>query len=110
MKTVGKSATILESRLSQQLGRNDDVVAIEEEVQEHIEEDNVEKAARDNATGVPVPIVRRSKKMKEADEAVDSREEVEEQAADSRMDKVAFEDGISPASAKEYIRRGRDHD
>jgi NCAIR mutase (PurE)-related protein len=96
--------------LNQQIGTNDDVVAIEEEVQEQIEEDNVEKAARENARGVPVPTVRSSKEMEAADDAVTSREEVEEQAAESRMDKVVFEDGISPASAKEYIRNGRDHD
>jgi hypothetical protein len=31
------------------------------------------------------------------------KEEVGEQAEESRIDKVAFEDGISAASAKEYI-------
>ena len=66
MKTVGKAATIPESRLSIQAATNEDAVA--------------------------------------------SREEVEEQAEESRIDKVAFEDGISTASAKEYIRRGRTHD
>jgi NCAIR mutase (PurE)-related protein len=76
MKTVGKSANILESRLSQHIERNDDVVAIEEEIQEQIEEDNVEKAARENATGVPVPIVRSNKEMETADDAVASREEL----------------------------------
>ena len=110
MKTVGKSANILESRLNQQIGTNDDVVAIEEEVQEQIEEDNVEKAARENARGVPVPTVRINKEVGTADDAVASREEVDEQAEESRIDKVAFKDGISTASAKEYIRRGRDHD
>jgi len=50
MKTVGKSANIPESRLSQQNGTNDDVVAMEEEAQEQIEEDHVEKAARENTT------------------------------------------------------------
>jgi len=110
MKTFGKSANTRESRLSQQIGTNDDVVTIEEEVQEQIEKDSVEKEARENATGVPVPIVRSSQEMETADDAVASSEEVEEQAAESRMDKVVFEDGISPASAKEYIRNGRDHD
>jgi hypothetical protein len=110
MKTVEKYATTPESQLSQQIGTNDDVVAIEEEVQEQIEEGNVEKAARGNATGVPVPIVRINKEIETADEAVASREEIEEQAEESRIDKVAFEDGINTASAKEYIRRGRDHD
>ena len=109
MKTVGKSANILESQLSQQIGANDDAVAIEEEVQEQMEEDNVKKAARENAKGVPAPIVRSSKEMETDNDTVASRKEVEEQAAESRIDKVAFEDGISPASAKEYVRRGRDH-
>jgi hypothetical protein len=48
--------------------------------------------------------------IKTADDAAASREEVEEQAEESRIDKVAFEDGVSIASAQEYIRRGRDHD
>jgi NCAIR mutase (PurE)-related protein len=109
MKTVRKSGNVQESQLSQQIGTNDDAVAIEEEVQEQIEEDNVEKAAHENAKGVPALIVRSSKEMEAADDAVASREEVEEQAAESRIDKVAFKDGISPASAKEYVRRGRDH-
>jgi hypothetical protein len=41
---------------------------------------------------------------------VASREEIEEQAEESRIDKVAFEDGISTPSAKEYLQRGRTND
>jgi len=52
MKTVGKSATIPESRLSKQIATNDDAAANEEEVEEQIEEDNVKKAARENGTGI----------------------------------------------------------
>ena len=109
MKTVGKSATIPKSRLSKQIATNDDAAANEEEVEEQIEEDNVEKAARENRTGVPTPLMS-NKQIESADDAVASRKEVEEQAEESRIDKVAFEDGISTASAKEYIRRGRTHD
>jgi hypothetical protein len=45
-----------------------------------------------------------------ADNAVASKEGIEEQAEESRIDKVAFEDGVSTASAKEYIKRGHTHD
>jgi hypothetical protein len=38
--------------LSKQIATNDDVAANEEEVEEQIEEDNVEKAARENRSGV----------------------------------------------------------
>jgi NCAIR mutase (PurE)-related protein len=110
MKNVGRSATIAESRLSKQIATNDDAAANEEEVEEQIEEDNVEKAARENGTGVPGRIMRGNKEMETADDAVASREEVEEQAEESRIDKVAFEDGISTTSAKEYIQSGRTHD
>jgi hypothetical protein len=110
MKVVETSANILESRLNRQIGTSDDVVAIAEEVQEQVEEDNVERAARENATGVPVRTERTNKEIEIADDAMASREKVQEQAEESRIDKVAFEDGISAASAKEYIRRGRDHD
>jgi hypothetical protein len=109
MKTVGKSATIPKSRLSKQIATNDDAAANEEEVEEQIEEDNVEKAARENRTGVPTPLMS-NKQIESADDAVASREEVEEQAEEKCIDKAAFEDGISTASAKEYIRRGRTHD
>ncbi len=53
MKTVAKTATIPESRLSQQIAANDDAAANEEEVEEQIEEDNVKKAARENTISVP---------------------------------------------------------
>ena len=44
------------------------------------------------------------------DDAAAAREEVEEHAEESRIDKVAFEDGVSMTSAEEYIKRGRTHD
>lgn len=47
MKNVEKSVTIAESRLSKQIATNDDAAAIEEEVEEQIEEDNAKKAARE---------------------------------------------------------------
>jgi hypothetical protein len=52
MKAVGNATTIRESRLSQQLATNDDVAANAEEVEEQIEEDTVEKAARENGPAV----------------------------------------------------------
>jgi hypothetical protein len=58
MKTVGTSATNPESRLSQQIATHDDVAANEEEVEEQIEEDNVENAARENGPASMVPILR----------------------------------------------------
>ena len=48
MTTVGNPTTIRESRLSQQIATNNDFAANEEEVEEQIEEDTVEKAAREN--------------------------------------------------------------
>jgi hypothetical protein len=104
MKSDGESATISESRLSKQIATNDDAAAHEEEAEEQLEEDNVEKAARKNRSAVPSPFMS-NKQIETADDAV-----VEEQVEESRIDKVAFEDGISTASAKEYIRRGRTHD
>jgi hypothetical protein len=109
MKNAGKSATIAESQLSKRNATNNGAAAREEEVEEQIEKDNVEKAARENRSGVPTPLMS-NKQTATADDAVASEEEVEEQAEESRIDKVAFEDGVSIASAKEYIRRGRDHD
>jgi hypothetical protein len=41
---------------------------------------------------------------------VASREEVEEQEEESRIARVAYENGMSTALAKEYIQRGRTHD
>ena len=72
-----------------------------EEVEEQIEEDTVEKAARENGPGCTVPTLRGNEEIETAEDAVASREEIEEQAEESRIDKVAFEDGISTASAKE---------
>ncbi len=69
----------------------------------------MEKEARENGIAAPAPIVRGNEPIKTADDAVAGREEVEEQAEESRIDKVAFEDGVSTASAKEYIR-GRTHE
>ena len=51
MKTVGKSATIAEPRLNRGIGEEDDAAANEQEVEEQIEADNVEKNARENGSG-----------------------------------------------------------
>jgi hypothetical protein len=51
-----------------------------------------------------------TEKMKTADDVMASSEEVAEQAHESRIDKVAFEDGISTAAAEQYIERGHNHD
>ncbi len=114
MKTGGRSATIAESRLSKQIATNDDAAANEEEVDEQIEEDNVEKLALENGSGVSTPSMGNrqmgNKQIETADNAVASREKVKEQAQESRIDKVAFEDGVSKAAATEYIKRGRTHD
>ena len=48
MTIVGKFAMIPKSRSSEQIATNDDATANEEEVEEQIEEDNVEKAALEN--------------------------------------------------------------
>ena len=100
--------------MSEQIATNDDAAANEEEVDEQIEEDNVEKVARENGSGDSAPSMGNkqmsNKQIETADNAVASREEVKEQAQESRIDKVAFEDGVSKAAATEYIRRGRDHD
>ncbi len=53
MKNVRNSVTIPESRLSRKIATNDDAAANEEEVEEQIEEDNIEKKARENATALP---------------------------------------------------------
>ena len=89
---------------------NDDAAANEVEVEERIEEDNVKITARENGTNVPLPIMRGNEEMETADDAAASRGEVEEQAEGCRIDKVAFEDGMSTASAQEHIRRGPTHD
>ena len=63
----------------------------------------MENAARENGTASTDPILRSNKELETGDDALASMEEVEEQAEKSRIDKAAFEDGISTASAKEYI-------
>jgi hypothetical protein len=106
MKTVGKSATIPESRLSKQIATNDDAAANEEEVEGQIEEDNVEKAARENRSGVPT-LLMSNKQIEAVDDAVATREEVEEQVERKRVEKKAFENRISAASAEKWTRNGR---
>jgi hypothetical protein len=108
MTTVGKFAPIPESRSSKQIATNDDAAANEEEVEEQIEEDNVDKAALENRSRVSTPLMS-NKQIETADDVVASTEEVEEQVEESRIDKVAFEDGMSTTSAKEYIQSGRTH-
>ncbi len=54
MRVVGKFAPIPKSRLSKQMATNDDAAANEDEVEEQIEEENVEKTARENETGAPI--------------------------------------------------------
>jgi hypothetical protein len=54
-------------------------------------------------------MMRTNEEMETADDAVASGEEVEEQAEEHRIDKVALEDTISAPSA-EYIRSERVHD
>jgi hypothetical protein len=78
MKNVQRSVTISESGLSKQMAANDDSAADEEEVDEQIEGDNVEKEARENGTIAPAAIMRSNKEIKTADDAVAAREEVEE--------------------------------
>jgi len=53
MTTLRKYATIPDARLSKQIATKDNAAANEEEVEEQIEEDNVEKAAGENGTGIP---------------------------------------------------------
>ena len=83
MKNVQRSVTISESGLSKQMAANDDAAADEEEVDEQIEGDNVEKEARENGTIAPAPIMRSNEEIKTADDAVAAREEVEEQAEEA---------------------------
>lgn len=109
MRTMGKSATIPDARLSKQIATNDDAAAKQEEVEEQIEGDYVEMEARENGTGGPAPMMRTNEEMETADDAVASREENEEQAEEHRIDKVALEDTISAPSA-EYIRSECVHD
>jgi hypothetical protein len=108
MKTAKNSAAASQSRSGRQIATNDDAAANAQEVEQQIEEETVDKAARQNQTPAPIQIVRSNHQIATADNAVAAREEVEEQAEESRVDKVAFEDGVSTVSAKEYIR-GRTH-
>jgi len=109
MTTAGKFAAVSKSELSKKLAANDNAAANEQEVEEKIEEDTVEKEARENRTDARLPFMS-NKQRETADDAVASREEIEEQAVESRIDKVAFEDGVSTTSAKEYIHSGRAHE
>jgi hypothetical protein len=109
MTSVGKLATISEFRLSKHLAANDDAAANEEEVEEQIEDENVEKVADQNRTVIPFPHMI-NQQINTAHDAVASGEQIEEQAEESPINKVAFEDGITTTAAEEYIKRGRAHD
>jgi len=106
MTTVGKFGTIPKSQLSPQIATNDGAAANEEEVEEQIEEENVEKAALENRAGVSTPFMS-NKQIETADDAVASREEVEEQAEESRIAKVAVEDGMSRVGQRIHSTRTR---
>jgi hypothetical protein len=110
MNTVGRSAMISESRLGKQLATKDDSAANEEEVEQQIEEDNVERVAREIAPGLPIRILRDREEIEAADDAVASKDEVEEQVERKRVEEKAFENRISAASAEKWIRNGRTHD
>ena len=56
--------------------------------------------------GVRVPTPFSGKQIETADDAVASREEVEEQVERKRVEKEAFENGISASSAEKWIRNG----
>jgi hypothetical protein len=109
MKTAGKNSMTPEARLSKQIETNDDVAAIKEEVEDQIDEENVERAAK-NATDSAALSVRDNEEPGPGDEVIPSMKSVEDQAEEGRIDKVAFEDGINPAAAEEYIHRGHTHD
>ena len=109
MRVVGKFAPIPKSRLSKQMATNDDAAANEEEVEEQIEEENVEKTARENETGAPIPMMSNAE-MAVDDDAVSAREEVQQQVERKRVEKEAFENRISVASAEKWTRSGRTHD
>ena len=109
MKTVGRSATISQSPLSKQLATSDDAAANEEEVEEQIEERNVEKTARENETGGPMPMMSNEERAID-DDAVSASEEVQQQVERKRVEKEAFENRISVASAEKWTQRGRTHD
>ena len=82
MKTVGRSATISQSPLSKQLATSDDAAANEEEVEEQIEERNVEKTARENETGGPMPMMSNEERAID-DDAVSASEEVQQQVEEN---------------------------
>lgn len=109
MMVVGTLAPISNSRLSRQMATNDDAAANEEEVEEQIEEENVEKTARENETGAPIPMMSNAE-MAVDDDAVSAREEVQQQVEGKRVEKEAFENRISVASAEKWTRSGRTHD
>jgi hypothetical protein len=105
MTTVGKFATLGESRMSKQIATNDDDAANEEEVEEQIEEENVEKAAGEYGTGIPIPFMSNSR-IETADDAEASSEEVEEQVERKHVEKKALGNRISAASAQKRTRNG----
>jgi hypothetical protein len=105
MKTVRRSATIPEFRLSQ-MAANDNAATNLEEVEGQIEEDNVKKAARGNAIGIPA-MMRGSAEMAAVDDAGAAGEEVQEQVERKRVEKQTFENRISAASAEKWIHNGR---
>jgi hypothetical protein len=100
----------MEVRVSKQIATIDDAAANHAEVDEQMEQETVEEAARENATAAAAAVMKGSDELETADNVLASSEEVAEQAQESRIDKVAFEDGISTAAAEEYIGRGRTHD
>lgn len=106
MKTVAESAMIPESRLSRQIATNDNAATNLEEVEEQIEEDNVKKAAHENAIGIPA-MMRGSAEMAAVDDAGAAGEEVQEQVERKRVEKKAFENRIIAAAAEKWIRNGR---
>lgn len=69
MTNAGKAATLPESQLlNRNDAANDDAVGYEQEVDEELEQDDVERTARENATGIQSPIMRSSKEMAVADD------------------------------------------
>jgi hypothetical protein len=100
---------IPEFRMSKQIAANNDAAANEEEVEEQIEQDNVKKTARDNATGASTPIMT-TLEMAINDDSLSANEEVQEQAERKRVEQEAFENRISAASAEKWMRNGSFHD
>ncbi len=104
---MAKTAIVPESRSSSQITTNDNAAANREEVEEQIEEVSVKRAARENATGAPVSMIRDSKQVEAIDDAVAAGEETQEQVERKRVEKKAFENRISAASAEKWIQNGR---